>query len=97
PHSTLFPYTTLFRSDHLVEGGVLGPAVIAIGDPELDIGVALPVDAFLRLSRKLFNDFDAVHFPGQFGEDRSLIAQAGADLEHRRSEEHTSELQSPDH
>jgi hypothetical protein len=28
--------------DHLIKGGVLGPAMTAIGDLDLDVGVALP-------------------------------------------------------
>src|SRR3712207_8207061 len=35
PRSTLFPYTTLFRSDHALEGGV--PAVLA----GVEVAVAL--------------------------------------------------------
>src|SRR5258708_10491117 len=50
PRSTLFPYTTLFRSDHVAQGGIAGQ--------------------------------------GQLH---------GKVLWRARSEEHTSELQSPDH
>src|SRR5256885_17235007 len=57
PRSTLFPYTTLFRSGHLRQRGA-GP------------GDDLPGDA-----------------PGEL--------RAGRDRDVRRSEEHTSELQSP--
>src|SRR5688500_19458072 len=58
PYSTLFPYTTLFRSGHVTEGSVLGS------------------DAF---------------FPFRDGVDQA--AEAGVSA--IRSEEHTSELQSP--
>src|SRR5262249_34373917 len=71
------------RHDHLVERSVLGPAVIAVGDLELDIGAALLAQALLRLSGELFDDFDAVHFARQLREDCGLVAQPGADLEHR--------------
>src|SRR5258708_24057190 len=60
PRSTLFPYTTLFRSIHMIHGVPLQP-------PDHDRLVLL-----------------AQH------------ASALAQLLHR-SEEHTSELQSPDH
>src|SRR5258708_8249299 len=64
PRSTLFPYTTLFRSDNIaafVAGGEVGP------DPRLKI---------------------------DFERSRRRIA---ARRDRSRSEEHTSELQSPDH
>ena len=51
--------------NHLVERGVLGPAMIAIGDPELDVAAALLTELQLRLLPELFDDFDAVHFAGQ--------------------------------
>src|SRR2546430_9152792 len=57
PRSTLFPYTTLFRSEVLLPPG--------------------PCTAGER------------HLPGQ-----RHAAQAGSAHDHRRSEEHTSELQS---
>src|SRR5258708_26806553 len=73
PRSTLFPYTTLFRSGH---GGVGRPALR--GEP---------IQSLLLL------------------QDGALVeagaGSAGARVSHRdrrdRSEEHTSELQSPDH
>src|SRR5258708_38624941 len=60
PRSTLFPYTTLFRSVHVGEPGRL------LGHPRL--------------------------LPG--GEEPWVGRELGA---RKRSEEHTSELQSPDH
>src|SRR5258708_9503448 len=63
PRSTLFPYTTLFRS----------------------------------IVRKI-GARGAVHFPDFVGADGvNLLAQKGLRRRHLRSEEHTSELQSPDH
>src|SRR5258708_18407805 len=69
PRSTLFPYTTLFRSVVVAErGGVdRGGAAAAGGDAD---------------GRRI----------GQG--DRQIAGKAGGD---DRSEEHTSELQSPDH
>src|SRR5258708_12495335 len=73
PRSTLFPYTTLFRSR--VEG------VHAADDPHV-----------VRRARRLRGVHERVdHVQG--GHCRIL----GWDIAVRRSEEHTSELQSPDH
>src|SRR5256885_5549970 len=72
PRSTLFPYTTLFRSDH--------------GREREQIGLAGEIDNFGAEFR-----FDIV--------DMRLLHRRGAAGEHKidivRSEEHTSELQSP--
>src|SRR5690348_18053291 len=65
PRSTLFPYTTLFRSDR-VTGQVLS------ADPYMDVTSTLGVD--LKTGRPIENE-----------------------AKHPRSEEHTSELQSPVH
>ena len=68
--------------DHLVERRVLGPAVVAVGDLELDVGAALLAQSLLCLAGELFDDFDAVHLARQLRQDRGLVAQSGADLEH---------------
>src|SRR4051794_41677627 len=71
PRSTLFPYTTLFRSPRQSAHAALGVA----GDRVLDLDhVGTPVGE---------------HRPGRGGEGEQGRA--------RRSEEHTSELQSPVH
>src|SRR5258708_10112981 len=69
PRSTLFPYTTLFRS------------YIRIGGLALDLpaGWRQRVEKFLKM------------MPGRIDEYEELLTG------NRRSEEHTSELQSPDH
>src|SRR5438105_2489493 len=71
PRSTLFPYTTLFRSQGVEVGvedqPVARAAVVALGD-------------HLGLAARVLDDRDAI--AGALGERR------------RRSEEHTSELQS---
>src|SRR5258708_31499732 len=59
PRSTLFPYTTLFRSHHALDDGFVGAENPALAE-------------------------HGVH-------------QRGLAVVHVRSEEHTSELQSPDH
>src|SRR5947208_8961222 len=69
PRSTLFPYTTLFRSEVLVGKVVTGAGV---DDPGGCRGYS--TSGLL--------------------EPRILI---GSVINHERSEEHTSELQSPDH
>src|SRR5258708_23331664 len=75
PRSTLFPYTTLFRS-HGLRRSILGFGnFLLIAHQEIVIMAGL----------------DAVALPEQFG-DAVLHVQNLV-----RSEEHTSELQSPDH
>src|SRR3712207_9371036 len=69
PRSTLFPYTTLFRSHRLHDGVVPGVVAAAAG-PAGGPGCRSPP-----------NTVD----PGARGKARTA---------HRRSEEHTSELQS---
>src|SRR5207244_13329904 len=93
PLSTLFPYTTLFRSrndnmHHLLEtwfgwvlsGGYIGIIVLMAMESSIfpvPSEIVIPPAAFLAAQGKL-----------SFG---------GVVLAGTRSEEHTSELQSPDH
>src|SRR5258708_16513696 len=74
PRSTLFPYTTLFRSEKVIEylalTGFWQRAQVG------DFGIAKDLDAFGMQ---------------MLSESRSLA------IPKSRSEEHTSELQSPDH
>src|SRR5256885_7237636 len=77
PRSTLFPYTTLFRS-----GDVMDRAVARRGVGELP-GILPGVGDELRISRR--RDGRVHREEGRQGRD-------GGDT---RSEEHTSELQSP--
>src|SRR5256885_5539149 len=76
PRSTLFPYTTLFRSLHVerVLETTRHENLRMIGDS---------VGYFKRLGREVI--YDAEHF----------FDACRIDLEYARSEEHTSELQSP--
>src|SRR2546426_4781726 len=70
PRSTLFPYTTLFRSPH---------SKLAARQRRLDFQRAQPLQP-----------------TGEFAAGPSARAEGGLDLEEAsRSEEHTSELQSP--
>src|SRR5258708_15595141 len=68
PRSTLFPYTTLFRSSDLIS---VGPAMLR--DFEI-LGVRTVAQLAQRNPQRLYESLCGV-----------------------RSEEHTSELQSPDH
>src|SRR5256885_3588087 len=79
PRSTLFPYTTLFRSGDDVELAALTGAV--------EVRDAQPVVARLAREDEALEHRLAV---GRVEHD-DLVALAVA----RRSEEHTSELQSP--
>src|SRR5256885_8293309 len=77
PRSTLFPYTTLFRS------GFLEVVVVAVMAARFDFLLQLPgVDVFLIACGGFF---------------RGIKGNGGAPGQYavRRSEEHTSELQSP--
>src|SRR5688572_31934933 len=78
PRSTLFPYTTLFRSDRRHRRGVLGEEHVGRR------GVALldQLGGQLRVATVAQLDLDA----GLLGELRRDLLE--------RSEEHTSELQS---
>src|SRR5690348_17881547 len=84
PRSTLFPYTTLFRS--CVESGRLADA-----EPWLRRGGARAKARGWRLatSRAQLERAAAAWSAGDIGETQRLV--------HERSEEHTSELQSPVH
>src|SRR5258708_30789633 len=82
PRSTLFPYTTLFRS---IEGGATIPEVAE----QCDVSIS-SVGRFLRLHRETGSISSA-----KFGGYKDFALAAHEDLV--RSEEHTSELQSPDH
>src|SRR2546430_5793471 len=85
PRSTLFPYTTLFRSRQV---RVLAPAQVEVDLPEAEEVVVVddvggeehhqPADRREREQRVA----------------RGRVPDAPHDARHRRSEEHTSELQS---
>src|SRR5256885_16542775 len=81
PRSTLFPYTTLFRSPNLG---------LSVGgkDPALSFASTYA----LATNRPLYHYVrapEAFHCPADKGQEFPLMAPIG------RSEEHTSELQSP--
>src|SRR5258708_13660007 len=76
PRSTLFPYTTLFRSLNPVEGAISTWAALRYGEDlfkKPNLAYAKKLRRLADNMKKRFNSKDP------------------------RSEEHTSELQSPDH
>src|SRR5258708_31295459 len=77
PRSTLFPYTTLFRSHGAVP--LVGPGSVGEQPRHARIHLGLP------------------HACGELGPPRSPHAWGRPRWMRARSEEHTSELQSPDH
>src|SRR2546426_5587492 len=79
PRSTLFPYTTLFRSRHRQ-----AEAVRAVFDAIFGVFVQLPIGSSAVTGWSGTSD--------EPGDDRG---NRGAYADGSRSEEHTSELQSP--
>src|SRR5258708_25680842 len=78
PRSTLFPYTTLFRSWTRFR--------CANGSP---IGTS---------RQRIWRGFSTKLLPGLASEHPRMLGKPGNNfVEKPRSEEHTSELQSPDH
>src|SRR5258708_14130027 len=79
PRSTLFPYTTLFRSSHLF--------IALVDDKE-----CFAINSQLREQNL---SFTGLSFIKSDGFEDAQLGRFG--LLSKRSEEHTSELQSPDH
>src|SRR5258708_23883524 len=75
PRSTLFPYTTLFRSDFATVGGFLAE-----------------VERTANLKSKTFR-----YYAQCLRQFAAYVHGVKSDASRFRSEEHTSELQSPDH
>src|SRR3712207_9516800 len=89
PRSTLFPYTTLFRSSFLfilVFGLSLGDRITAIDGVEYDVFI-VPGLITMAMVQAAYANNSATVFQAKF--DRYLN-----DILSARSEEHTSELQS---
>src|SRR5258708_17802996 len=84
PRSTLFPYTTLFRSRDQLDDLLARHAVVERA-PDVAADLVGPVERNKR--------GDGDEAPVALGKPGPLPDVA----EHDRSEEHTSELQSPDH
>src|SRR5258708_21845393 len=79
PRSTLFPYTTLFRS------------ILAV--------IMAPSTSFSANQARIRSLFEAVRAPAYIERSPGVATNGSARREKSvaRSEEHTSELQSPDH
>src|SRR5258708_13179136 len=83
PRSTLFPYTTLFRSIVLISWWRLWRRVKVALQGAVEVWSGKEFDVLTQLRRRV-------------GVDTPVrLAYSASSLE--RSEEHTSELQSPDH
>src|SRR5438270_8861595 len=88
PGLTLFPYTTLFRSEGRLDVGLpgrqrdVGEVHVEVADPELVLR------AQLRRGRGVLGAI------ADAGEDRHADRDEGSEHDSQRSEEHTSELQS---
>src|SRR5207248_10600700 len=94
PPSTLFPYPTLFRSS-LIPG--ISNFFIQTSRFRRVLGTILdlaPQRQLPRLAPMSFMRWARRNRPALFGEDKSVKA-APSNASHVRSEEHTSELQSP--
>src|SRR5687768_17748325 len=81
PSSTLFPYTTLFRSFRLP---CLTNRAVTFRGGKKD-GESMPWNEW---------EFTFLHFPGQTLYHGGLVAKRDDGQTYLRSEEHTSELQS---
>src|SRR2546426_8342521 len=99
PRSTLFPYTTLFRSNDNNILGVLPSGFLGFGDSTINDGWGFfpPGDVFqIRTSQaveRLTGSLRGTWRPLSFLETSLVL---GMDrVRQSRSEEHTSELQSP--
>src|SRR5207253_10900293 len=96
PPSTLFPYTTLFRSAPLVaEPALVELRVIPRADP-LDLSLARRRLDVAADGAKAADGGDVLDLPGT-GLEAVLRRGQRADGAELRSEEHTSELQSRGH
>src|SRR3712207_9306671 len=89
PRSTLFPYTTLFRSvpevqvvQHLLDRRAV------------TVRLAPPTREVRRAVALLANDAPTLLHPARHHCPREREPLCRGDVKHRRSEEHTSELQS---
>src|SRR3712207_9270048 len=89
PRSTLFPYTTLFRSGEEADGGGFDIA-LAAGDLAGEAYVRRPPEAQRGIEQLGRVDEGVAVEPAEPGELGLLEAGDGPE----RSEEHTSELQS---
>src|SRR3989441_1777815 len=90
PRSTLFPYTTLFRSSTVYR---TGPSLRLMSISEISAASALPVRRRTRMSAMAASAFGlgALRIEATSSSERPLTTGTWGTT---RSEEHTSELQS---
>src|SRR3712207_8111320 len=90
PRSTLFPYTTLFRSDRYAG------RVITVASPKGGVGkTTVSTNLALGLTEAAPQSTVLVDLDVQFGDVASALGlEPESTLPDARSEEHTSELQS---
>src|SRR5690349_22589703 len=88
PHSTLFPYTTLFRSD--LQGPLGVPDELLLEASEVDVPVAVRGDGYEVRDRLPPRELVGVVLVGADEDHRAPLGRDRIG----RSEEHTSELQS---
>src|SRR5258708_36931181 len=92
PRSTLFPYTTLFRSENLLKAVIGLPA-------NLFFGTGIPAAILIFHKGKQTTDVLFIDASREYADEKQTRLR-DEDIEKivaTRSEEHTSELQSPDH
>src|SRR5256885_8595613 len=89
PRSTLFPYTTLFRSTGRSPGGVRSAARLRRGRQAIREHAV-----FDQVPKTASMTFDVQGLRSEMAEPDEQDLRA-ATTQFRRSEEHTSELQSP--
>src|SRR5256885_2796571 len=87
PRSTLFPYTTLFRSDRRI-GEIESPEMPAEGVKVEKIHHVAESDPIPEIAER------SSEHQGKSRREKALARIPGEE-KHDRSEEHTSELQSP--
>src|SRR5258708_11616393 len=91
PRSTLFPYTTLFRSAALVRRSAGHRDFLLVAEIMAVLLIVVSVDAIATFAVAVFAILMGTS---------SILTSTGSDIRimtSTRSEEHTSELQSPDH
>ena len=60
---------------------MLRPALITIADTEMDIAVTAGIKPLFTFSSEFLDDFYGVNLARQLGQNGSLIAKSGADLQ----------------
>src|SRR5207244_13054292 len=90
PSSNLLPYTTLFRSTSLPQVGAVSESC----EQRRDINRQLPLPVSKKSERRKGSRI--IQASNQASID-GLIVSSRSNAKLSRSEEHTSELQSPDH